>query len=70
MINPKLKDALMEWLTSVKRQQIADTEHNDAGYIYHNGKRLAALEEIRKIVEKGEFDAVYTPSDRLFYRSD
>ena len=46
----------MEWLTSVKRQQIADTEHNDAGYIYHNGKRIAALEEIRKIVQKGEFD--------------
>lgn len=56
MINPKLKEALLKWHKTSFRQRASEEDQNPHEYTHHNSERIAALEEIRKIVERGEFN--------------
>ena len=63
MINPALKAALLKWEDAARGCEEAERLMDDVAYGMSNTNRIAALEEIRKMVEAGEFDAA--PSHEL-----
>ena len=61
MINPALKAALLKWHKWNSAMSMATEELDSHLYGHANTERIAALEEIRKMVEKGEFDDMQIP---------
>lgn len=56
MINPALKAALLSWDNAILCCDRANFCNDAECYGHFNSERLAALAEIRKLVEMGKFD--------------